>query len=829
MKLSAPVPIAWSLFRRYSLVMLIMPALLITGCGSGSDIIRRERALPAAPALSTPMAAPAAARTGSAPGGKTVAGGVAAPSGATTGGGMTAAERLVAAITGRHPAGGTPTGTAAPGAPPAAAEPGRPAGNMSASPAVGAAPNTAGGATVPWFAAAKAATGGAESAAAAAAAGDRGSDPPATSPAPVHSAPPAPLPEPPAPAWHDLAAKPRYAVDSKPMDLELAFDNADLYEVLDTTLSELYGTSYMIDPAINTKVTFRVSGSYTRRQFINLLNNVLQLSNLTIVPGPGSIYKIIPRPRGGGAGTDPVGEGSIPGAAGDATRLIRLRYLSTQAAIALVQPFMSPGAPVIQSTVTNDLIISDTVENITKAATILSLVDVPYFKEIIWRVFPVYEVEAVDLAQDLTKIAQTAGLYNRPGIDQMHVQILPVKTMNAVLVATRWPDMMNTVADWIAALDHSQSSDSDVFIYFVENGSAVELADILKQLFGGTASSSSGTAGRRTIVQPVAPPGGTTPPGTPAHAGGGDLTGDVEIIPDETNNAIVFKANFRDYRVIHKVLQQLDIVPRQVLINVTIAEVSLSGKVKYGIEWFLQGHGDKDYTVQGVLDDGISRAIDTTLGSATGFTLGVFDGDDFLRGLISALGTDSGVNILSSPNIMAVDNKEALIEVGTEVPTVTGQVTDATSGSTVTNTIQYRKTGIILSVTPHINSSGLVKLELSQEVSDVGEYDNSLNTYSILNRKAETSLVVHDGQTIVLAGIIKNNQTSSNSGVPFLKDIPGLGLLFGGTNHENTRTELVLLLTPHVINNREDVDNITREFARKVDLVREAIESGSRK
>ncbi|MCK4378074.1 MAG: type II secretion system protein GspD, partial [Deltaproteobacteria bacterium] len=187
---------------------------------------------------------------------------------------------------------------------------------------------------------------------------------------------------------------------------------------------------------------------------------------------------------------------------------------------------------------------------------------------------------------------------------------------------------------------------------------------------------------------------------------------------------------------------------------------------------------------------------------------------------------DSDVNILSSPNILAVDNKEALIEVGKEVPTVTGQITDATSGSTVTNTIQYRKTGVILKVTPHINSSGLVKIELSQEVSDVGEYDNSLNTYTILNRKVETSLVVHDGQTIVLGGLIKNSQNFSDSGIPFLKDIPGLGILFRSSSRENNKTELVLILTPHVIKNRRDVDLITWEFARKVERVKETFETG---
>ncbi len=635
----------------------------------------------------------------------------------------------------------------------------------------------------------------------------------------IASSPPD-IPTPAPQQWKKLARRPQPAKDSAPIKVELAFDNADLYEVLDTALFELYHVDYMIDPSIKSKVTFHLSGSYTRNQFINIINNILQLNNLAIVRGPGHLYKIVRRNASAADGNQPAGRGSVTSSAGDVTRLIKLRYLSVQTAMTSLRPFLSKGAIMVPNTVTNDLIISDTVENIVKAASLLGLLDVPYFEEITWRVFPVIEVDVQELAGDLNKIIKSNGLYNRPGINQGNVEILPIKTMNALLVISRWPEMVQIVEDWLQALDHAQEAGSNVFVYFVENGNAVELADILKQLFGGTASSSSQ---RTTIVQPVNKPGGKAPAKAKVA---GELAGEVDIIPDETNNAIVFKATPRDYRIIHKVLEQLDIIPRQVLINVMVAEFSLSGKMQFGIEWFLQGHDGKGYTAQGTLDNNISRPINTPLGTATGFTMGIYDGVDFMRGMINALGTDSDVNILSSPNILAVDNKEALIEVGTEVPTVTGQITDATSGSTVTNTIQYRKTGVILRVTPHINSSGLVKIELSQEVSDVGEYDSSLNTYSILNRKVETSLVVHDGQTIVLGGLIKNNQNFSNSGIPFLKDIPGLGILFRSSSRENNKTELVLILTPHVINSRRDVDLITREFAQKIERIKETFEAG---
>jgi len=633
----------------------------------------------------------------------------------------------------------------------------------------------------------------------------------------------APLPVSPPQEWQKMVRRPQPAKDSAPIKVELAFDNADLYEVLDTALFELYHIDYMIDPSIKSKVTFHLSGTYTRNQFINIINNILQLSNLAIVRGPGHLYKILRRNSSAADGTQPAGRGSVTNSAGDVTRLIKLRYLSAATALTSIRPFLSRGGTMVPNNVTNDLIVSDSPENIAKAASILSLLDVPYFQDIIWRVFPVMEVDVQDLANDLSKIVKSNGLYNRPGINQVNVEILPITTLNALLVISRWPEMIRIVEDWLQALDHVQDEGSNVFVYFVENGVATDLADILKQLFGGTVSESNN---RTTIVKPV----NQKKKVTKNTKVTGELSGKVDIIPDEINNAIVFKAMPRDYRIIQNVLKQLDIVPRQVLINVMVAEISLTGKMEYGIEWFLKGNGLGDgYSIQGSLDNQVGRTYDNPLGTATGFTLGVYDGADFLRGLIHALGTDSGVNILSSPNILAVDNKEATIEVGEEIPTVTGQITDATSGSTVTNTIQYRKTGIILKVTPHINSSGLVKIELSQEVSDKGEYDNALHTYIILNRRVETSLVVNDGQTIVLGGIMKSSHTAGNAGIPFLKDIPGLGLLFGGASKEIKKTELILLLTPHIINNRQDIDMITREFSQKVEQVQEAFEAGKDK
>ena len=646
----------------------------------------------------------------------------------------------------------------------------------------------------------------------------------------------------------------------KAVHVELAFDNADLYEVLDLTLYDLFGLSYIVDPTLKSTVSFHIIGDFTKDQFINTFNEALQLNNLSIVRGSGNIYKILPRANSAGSANAPVTVSDEAGLAGDVTRLIRLRYVAAASAATNVMPFLSKGASVVQDTVNNALLITDTADNISRAVSILGVIDIEYFADLSWQIFPVKEVDATIIAADLDSVLQAGGIYKRQGAVEGSFEIFPIKSMNSILVVTRWPSILTLVQDWLSAMDHVTDSETNVFVYFVENAAALDVADVLSQVFLGKtgtsrssksatsttgkstgsksrmgssgATSASGGLGaqsstssqqrtatpsqsKQTIVRPTATGAGKT-------SGDDDFAGNVEIIPDEANNAIVFKASNRDYKRVLTVLKQLDIQPRQVLINVLVAEITLSGSIEYGIEWFLNknigslGGTGGNYTAQGALDSSYKRPVNTALGAANGFFLTLYDPVDFLRGLVFALGSDQDVNILSSPNILALDNTEATIEVGEDVPTVTGTATSTINTNSVTSTIQYRKTGVLLTVKPHINSSGLVKMELVQEVSDKGVLIKELNNYTFLTRRAETSLVVEDNQTVVMAGLMRSKKNNSQSGIPLLKDIPVLGYLFGGLSKENAKTELIFMITPHVIKNRSQADEITREFAQKV-------------
>ncbi|MBF0228201.1 MAG: type II secretion system secretin GspD [Desulfamplus sp.] len=610
--------------------------------------------------------------------------------------------------------------------------------------------------------------------------------------------------------------------------VELAFDNADLFEVLDATLFELFKVNYIIDPHVKAKVSFHFSGNYTKNEFIQLFNDILQLSNLSITQGPGDMFKVVRKNESAGLTSEDVYQDSLPDASGDISRLIRLKYLDASSVLKSIQTFTSKGASVAIDTMNNSVIVTDTLENVEKVINVLAMMDIPYFMDISWRIFPVKEVDAKDIVQNITKLIKSAGLYYRPGALKGGYEVLSLDSINAVLVATRWPEILDLVDNWISAMDYlgeDAGSGTGVFVYFMENGTAIEMADILRQLYGAKSSSSSSSQ-KTQIVKPTERSSDQNKnrdaSSSKTSSFSGELAGDVEIIPDETNNAIIFRASQRDYKIIKNVLKELDVTPRQVLINVVIAEVTLTDKTQYGVQWLLN-NSMGNYQGQGGLDVAKStRAINQVLGTASNISYGIYNSKDILKGLVTALGSDSRVNILSSPNIMAVDNKEAMIEVGEDVPSITGNVTDINGG--ITSSVQYKKTGIILTVTPHINSSGLVKMELSQEVSEKGNYDEALGNYSILTRKAETSLVVNDKQTILLGGLMRSNMTKSDAGVPVLKDIPLLGYLFKSKTDESTKTELIFLLTPHVVDSREAADRVTKEFAEKIEGIKNLIE-----
>ena len=288
----------------------------------------------------------------------------------------------------------------------------------------------------------------------------------------------------------------------------------------------------------------------------------------------------------------------------------------------------------------------------------------------------------------------------------------------------------------------------------------------------------------------------------------------VKIYADEVLNAIIILGTPEDYEVIKGTIAKLDIVPRQVLIEGAIASIQLTDKMSLGLAWSLKTNGLNMNPVTISLNPS-SLSSDTS--KTSGLSLIGIDSGNSVRAVINALASKSKAKLLASPHIMVSDNHEARIQVGQQVPIPTSEFYNNAGVASTQTTIQYKDIGIILKVKPQINDSGLVALEISQEVSTYSKEQLSGQDEIILNKtEASTNLVVQDGQTIVIGGLIREDDSKSRQGIPFIYKIPLLGYLFGNMDNDVSRSELVIMLTPHVIKNQQDAKIITNEFTGKM-------------
>ena len=280
----------------------------------------------------------------------------------------------------------------------------------------------------------------------------------------------------------------------------------------------------------------------------------------------------------------------------------------------------------------------------------------------------------------------------------------------------------------------------------------------------------------------------------------------LRIVADENNNALIIQATAAEYQGIERTLRKLDVPPTQVLIEATIAEVSLTDDLKYGLQWLYES-GSNTVTFTDTSNGEISSRF-------PGFSV-TYSGSN-VQAALNALSSVTNVNVISSPKLMVVNNQTATLQVGDEVPIATQSAVSVTNpDAPIVNTVQFRDTGVILDVTPRINNSGIVTLEVSQEVSDVVPTTTSgIDSPTIQQRKIKSTVAVNSGQMVILGGLIRNNVSKTKSGIPILKDIPLLGAAFRSTTNSTRRTELLVFITPHVVRNMDDADAVTNYLRR---------------
>jgi general secretion pathway protein D len=616
------------------------------------------------------------------------------------------------------------------------------------------------------------------------------------------------------------------------------FDNADLYEVI-RTFAEVLKISYVIDPRVKGTVNIHTSGAISNEDIYPIFLSILRMNGATIIK-KDSIYEIVP-----------FSEGKRLSVATDEKKrspddqfvieIIKPNFIPITELDKVIKPFLSDEKEVILFPQNNMLIIADLASNVRKIRDIMSLLDIDIFSNMAIRIYPVYNSDVNDMAKDLGAIFSSFGISSKEARGG-GITFTPIIRSSSLLVVSSMPGILEKVENWIKELDKPPSDESKVWVhvYYVQNSKAKDLAEVLKQIYVKTKEttrpgqpSPTPTPPLPTPAVPRPPTTKPTPTPTPAREDAArTVEGDINIVVDEQNNALVVRALYRDYKAILETIQKLDIYPKQVLIDVFLAEITLDESIRFGIQWsrFVDTFGSTTQEFIGVASP--PSPIPAFLG---GFRYSVVDVAGRFSAAISAAATDNRLKVISSPHILASNNKEAKIQIGQEQPILTSTYTSTatTSSDVVTGTIEYKDIGIILTVTPRISDAGLTTLELQIEDSKadtttIGSQNNLLTVPIFRKKTAKTTLSVVDGQMIVIGGLIGDSKTVNKSGIPFLSKIPILGALFGRQDYIDSKTETILLMTPHIISDQTKSKAVTDEFQQKLKEIRKEMEERER-
>ena len=625
----------------------------------------------------------------------------------------------------------------------------------------------------------------------------------------LETAPPGTPPERPAPAPASVED-----ADGAGM-VTLNFDAVELVEVIHVMARHLR-LNYTIDPDVRGVVTIFSGQPVRREDLLPIFHEILRVHGAVAVR-QGSLYRITAISEAPGLARPSRARG-----AGFAMRVLPVRFFQVAVMKRLLAPFMSTSGTILDHVRGNYLVVVDSPSNIRRLSEIKALIDVEAFSGARMELYRPRAAAAGDLAREMSAAMALSGASEGQG-EPFAARFLPLPRIDQLLVIAYSDAAWNYVKHWLERIDVAgEDRGRQLFIRAVENRKATELARVLNQVHGRRpAQKAAGAAGGGQPAGPATPPA-PTPPASESP----DLSGQgVRVVAEPDTNSLVILATPREYADMARVLEGLDLVPRQVLMEVLVAEVTLTDDFEFGVEYALAKGGFGPPPAEG--DGAGEPAAGTGLGTlASGFTSIVDAGRDF-RVFVKALMQDARVKVLSSPHLLAVDNRPARIRVGSEQPVATGTVVSREADATTT-TIEFKEVGRILTIVPRVNSEGLVNLQVRVEVSDVGERvvvgRQSFDAFNV--REAETAAVLHDGQTLVIGGIITDNRRRSRIGIPLLMDVPVLGPLFRTDFERSDRTELVILITPRVIHDRRQGDRATERFLDKVRSVRRELEAG---
>lgn len=624
----------------------------------------------------------------------------------------------------------------------------------------------------------------------------------------------------------------RAAAEPSEGDINLRFQNTELKEFAAVVLGDLLGVNYIIDPAVSGLVTIQTSTPITSEELLPLFEEILAINGAALVR-TDNLYRVVS--LASYRGSAPLATPGIGGAEGIRTHVIPLRFIAAEEMRRILETVVGDPNSIRIDPARNLVIVTGTRGEVEAVRDAIAVFDVDWLRGMSLGLYPLDHVSPAVLEAELRQVLNAASGKEGGGPLDGLVRFVPLDRLGSLLVVSSTATALREVEVWIRRLDRpGESTDQRLYVYPVQNAKAVELAEILGGIFSTRSASSArsgvGSAASSTRLAPGLTPvqigsdgsrpfSATESPMGAADTGDGGLlvstNSPIEIIADDVRNALVILASAQDYQMIESAIGKLDVVPLQVLIEARILEVVLRDDLNYGVEWFFRNSLDaRTKTRLGTLDLG-SPGIGPL---APGFSYTIVDQADDVRFALNLLAEEATINVLSSPSLMALDNQTATINVGDEIPVPSRQsVSNIDPVSPTVNEISFRQTGVTLSVTPRVNASGLVTIDIRQQVSTaVTTTTSNLDAPTIQNREIESVVAVNSGDTIVLGGLIQTTDSRSEAGIPALRRIPGLGKLFSETTKRDLRTELIVLITPRVVRNREDARRITEEFRRNM-------------
>lgn len=607
--------------------------------------------------------------------------------------------------------------------------------------------------------------------------------------------------------------------------VSLVFNSAPLLDVL-PAFADVLGFNFVADSDLKGVVTLNLNSNMTRRELWNTFDRMLNLAGAGVTV-EDSLLKIMALPK----------LAQQPGArVGTEILFCPLKNSTASDVVTEIKPFLSKDSVCVELTRPNAILVCDEVENIAKLRQILEVIDQSARRN--WPRMPVpcRNILPTKVVEELQNVLPVLGFTVTQTTDKTElpgaIQLVGIDRLQLIVVSAATQDAIEEIRKWIDIFDSADSIDQErVFVYKVSHNRAAQLAQALSIIYstqGATQNIDTSTGTIRTdALNTPSSVNRNSQSGARQNSNAGssisnstqtDLRSSlfdtpVRIFADGMLNRLVIRTTPRTYASIKALLDRLDVVPAQVLLQVLVVEVTLTESTKFGLELAGKGSGS-----------GVNSMLGTNYENLTPFGESKQDGFTFLLndpnnpenkfGYIRALAGNNAIKVISSPQLLVASHTEARIQVGSRVPVITGGITDSSSEGRVTQTYKYEDTGIILTLTPQITSTDLITLNITQTLSDAikNTTSSTIDSPELTVREIETSMTIANGRTMVIGGLIQEKRNDDLQSVPFVNDIPFLRRLFGSTEAKVERSEILVLITGYIVDERSTVEELIKRY-----------------